>query len=202
MATFGFMLIGAIFGGILSLLLVVFYLLRSEATLRDGAAEIVEILKERISGRRRVAPGEAAVRSPEQEQRLRVLQEEAKILQRLLEQEKVAREAADTARLAVETQRTELQARLARSAEQLAELESRLTAGFSDTQRVQTDLAESSRIMAEMAQQIRDLQTELDVGRSGSAVLAEQVLRLEDEKARLHRRLTQLISTGAAGALT
>ncbi len=191
MATLGFILIGALFGLVFSLLIMAFIVIRADGVLRDRLREGASALTARAAGRPLV---DGTLRSPAQDLRLRQIQEEAKTLQRLLDEEKVARETGDTERRRLGDVAHALQTRLADSQARITDLERQGVALAGEADGLRGELARAAEQLAAAQQEARDLRTELDVARSGDGVMVSQIRRLEEENTALTSRLAQAAS--------
>lgn len=172
MATLGLLFIGLLFGLFLSLVVAAFLLLNLDPRLRDDLLarrrSVLDLVRPRqVPGRSPTGPSH----HPGLDQKIRSLQEEVRISQKLLEG---SREAAETKRREAES----LAAEVAGLRQQVAagdtarqalatELESRQEA----CRTLEAQLAAAREQMARREREARDLAIELDLARAGERLL-------------------------------
>lgn len=200
-------IIGILIGVTLSATVALFGVLSMDGQFGDNVKAAAAEARLRLTGRHRRLQVPVPGRNPESDARVRGLQEEIKVMQRLVEQGRAEREAHAAA--------TE------QSAEQLARLEAVLAERDQRNQALEASLKEEgtgkahlrdevSRVAAELAaarRDVRDLETELSVARSGASFSSvsgevEQLRRERDELAsRLERDSTAVRTTKEGLAL-
>lgn len=167
----GFILIGVFFGLALAVTVGLFYVLGLDGSFRANLEATARELCDRVTGRRRYVPGVTGERRQDVDPRVRSLQEELRLANRLLEQARSGQQSdAEQARRAVEENATLRQDLAARDG-RIGELEAQLQAATGRQEALREQLAERAEQLARSQRDVRDLQTELDVLQSGVSVV-------------------------------
>lgn len=167
----GFILIGVFFGLALAVTVGLFYVLGLDGSFRANLEATARELCDRVTGRRRYVPGVTGERRQDVDPRVRSLQEELRLANRLLEQARSGQQGdAEQARRAVEENATLRQDLAARDG-RIGELEAQLQAATGRQEALREQLAERAEQLARSQRDVRDLQTELDVLQSGVSVV-------------------------------
>ncbi|GIK34613.1 MAG: hypothetical protein BroJett010_11720 [Gammaproteobacteria bacterium] len=168
-----FIFMGALFGVALSVTVGLFYVLSLggdfQASLRDAAGQ----LRDRITGRRRYQPQVTGERRVETDNRVRSLQEELRVANRLLEQARGEREANDQQARQGADQVRELQQAVLEREERILALESQVGQYSPQLQELREQLAERTMQLVQAQRQARDLQMEIEVLNSGVDVVSQ-----------------------------
>jgi hypothetical protein len=160
------LIIGLLFGVMLSMTVALFAILRMDGRFGDNVRAALATALAWLTGRKRARSGMTIPCGNESEARIRGLQEEIKVMQRLAERERAERQSQVAAIAALEAERTALQGRI-------AGLEDKIDPQDSDTQRLRDDAhrlrAELSERCADLSRakiEIRDLTNELDMAKT------------------------------------
>jgi chromosome segregation ATPase len=198
-ASLGFLVMGLLFGLAMALVLGAFLVLlqtaENRALLRAGRLPILHLL-----GLRHEPPPE---KRPDLEPRLRALQEELRVTQRLVDQARVEREARQAEQRQRDEELATLRAQLAERTARCEELAA-VVAGEQDRARgLEEQVSTRSDELSRANMTLKDLRTELDVVQSGDSVTASQLERLRQERdalAALVGKLRQALAAARAGA--
>ena len=167
-----FIFMGALFGVALSVTVGLFYVLSLggdfQASLRDAAGQ----LRDRITGRRRYQPQVSGERRVESDNRVRSLQEELRVANRLLDQARAEREAREQQASQGADQLRELQQQVLERDERILALEGQLGQQAPQLQALREQLAERASQLAQAQRQAKDLQMEIEVLHSGVDVVS------------------------------
>ena len=161
-------IIGFVFGAVLVVTVALFAVLSMEGGFRENLEATARLALRRLTGRApKITAASPAGRAMELEGRLRTMAEEAKVLQKLIEQTRGERDALKLELQKAARDREEAanaaQARDARIAELMATLQA-------ESGRVIQLREEAGGLQAQIADlktQVRDLETELNVAQSG-----------------------------------
>lgn len=188
MAALGFLVMGVLFGLALSIVLGTFLIiLQSEenrALLRAGRLPILHLL-----GLRSEPPPE---KRPDLEPRLRAVQDELRVTQRLVDQARVEREGREAERKALDEELAALRTQLDDRARQVEELQAAVELARERTRILEEDVSMRSDELSRANTTLKDLRTELDVVQSADGVTVSQVARLQKERDALAGLVTKL----------
>ncbi len=167
----GFILIGVIFGLTLALTVGLFYVLSLEgefkANLRAAGLEV----RDRVTGRRRYMPAVSGERRVEPDPRVRALQEELRVANRLMEQVRAEHQASAEQTHQASERTQALHLGLAERDLCIAGLEEQVKTLAERQEALRQQLADRCEQLARSQRDVRDLQTELDVLQSGVDVV-------------------------------
>lgn len=167
----GFILIGVFFGLALALTVGLFYVLGLDGQFRENLEATARVLRDRVTGRRRYVPAVSGERRAEPDPRVRSLQEELRVANRLIEQARAGQQGdAEQARQASEQTATLRQDIIERD-QRIVALEDELRAATGSRETLREQLAENAGQLARAQRELRDLQTELDLLQSGVNVV-------------------------------
>lgn len=173
--TAAMLIIGVLFGVALSVTLATFGLLSMDGRFTDNAKAAAAQALAWMTGRRPRATANLAVANPESDTRVRGLQEEVRVMQRLMEQAR-----AEHASLSGESERIRVAVAAANAAlgerdRAVAELEGRVQEERAKCVQLHDSLAERCAELARSRREVKDLETELSVMQSGAGFLEEKV---------------------------
>lgn len=194
-------LIGLLFGVALTVTVAVFAVLAMDGGFSDNLRLAARELQGRLTGRHRPAAPVVAARNPEADTRIRGLQEEIKVMQRLLEQGRAEREqAAEAARRAAE-EIGALRAAVGERDEKAGAIQEAARAQAAEAGRLREELGRASAELATARRELRDLQTELSVAQSGAGYssISVEIARLTQERDALAARLERLTRVATVG---
>lgn len=166
-----FIFMGALFGVALSLTLGVFYALSLEGAFKANLRAVAGQVRDRLTGRRRYLPQVDGERRVESDTRIRSLQEELRMANRLLDQARGEREAHGQQSRAAADQTQQLQKDVIERDARMLALEEELRQHGPRLQALREQLAARSAELAQARRELKDLQVELDVLSSGSQLL-------------------------------
>lgn len=198
MAVLGLIFIGLLFGLLLSGLAVAFVVVRAGGPVKESLFG--------TDGRLPVLGKKAPAPAPEpaggSDRRFQAMQEEMRVLQRLVDQGQVERQQFNA-------ERKEFQAELDRRQQHLAERDARIgeltaAAGVARqrAEELQQQLGARIEEISRLSVELKDVRTELSVAESGTAVTTAQVARLQlerDQLAALLDKQRQSPATATAG---
>lgn len=173
--TAAMLIIGVLFGVALTVTLAIFGLLSMDGRFTDNAKAAAAQALAWLTGRRGRAPVPLLAPNPESEARVRGLQEEIRVMQRLMEQAR-----AEHASLSGESERIRVELAAASAAlgerdRTVAELEARVQEERAKCVQLHDSLAERCAELARSRRDVKDLATELSVLQSGAGFLEEKV---------------------------
>lgn len=186
-------IVGFLFGITLTVTVGVFAVLSMEGGFAENLRAAALEARRRITGQHRPV-ATAAVRSTELDNRVRGLQEEIKVMQRLLDQGRVERET----QLAAATKATEdiatLRAAVIARDERIAEMDQAGRSSSDETLRLREQLGSRDAELATARRDLRDLETELSLAQSGSdfTSISGEMARLSQERDELAARVERL----------
>jgi chromosome segregation ATPase len=192
-------LIGLLFGIALTVTVAVFAVLSMDGAFADNLRLAARAAQARLTGRHRPSAPVVASRSPEADSRIRGLQEEVKVMQRLLEQGRVEREqAAATAGRSAE-EKAALHAAIAERDEKIVLLQETVRSESAQSARWREELAQRAAELAAARRELRDLETELSVAQSGAGygAVSGEIERLTQERDELAVRVERLTRMAA-----
>ncbi len=160
-------IVGLLLGVILVLTVAVFGLLNMEGRFMDNARLAAREAREVLSGRARRAQLAAVISGPDGQARLRALQEEVRVMQRLMDKAQSEAEAQTDATQRAREQVEELRARLAERDERLDARDLELTEANAALREARDKLHEQGVENSRLRGHVRDLETELSVLQSG-----------------------------------
>jgi chromosome segregation ATPase len=169
--TAAMLIIGVLFGVALAVTLAVFGILSMDGRFADNAKAAAAQGLARLTGRRPRATVSAAGPNPESEARIRGLQEEIRVMQRLMEQGRSERTALGEEIERLRAERAAASTALGERDRTVAELEARVQAERTKCVQLHDSLAERSAELARSRREARDLQTELSVMQSGTGFI-------------------------------
>lgn len=165
------LIIGFLFGLALALTVGLFYVLSLDGEFKANVRATAVQVRDRVTGRRRYQPAVSGERRVEPDARLRSLQEELRVANRLLDQARAERQAgSDEAGKAAEEARG-LRLELDERDLRIASLEDQVKGHAERQEALRQQLAERAEQLARSQRELRDLQTELDVLQSGVDVV-------------------------------
>jgi chromosome segregation ATPase len=188
------LLLGFLCGVALSVTLALFAILSMDGRFTENlACALAECRAWLTGGRRRQTP-QGPARSPETDARVRGLQEEVKVMQRLIEQGRGERQAHVDAAAKVAEEVAGLRAAAGKRDEERAALEKELHERTAQVEKLREELAARAAELARSEREARDLQTELSVAASGAGlgIDPDEVARLRRERDALAARVRQL----------
>lgn len=173
--TAAMLIIGVLFGFALSVTLALFGILSMGGRFVDNAKAALAEAQSRLTGRQRLAAVPATARSGESESRQRALQEEVRVMQRLMEQARAEYAALGTELDKAAAELAATRSALGEKAQAVADLETRVQAERQSVVQLQDSLAERCAELAQSRRELRDLQTELSVLQSGTGCVVNGV---------------------------
>ena len=191
---FAMLVVGLLFGIALSMTIAVFAALSMGGSFQENLKAASAELRAWITGRRRKMPASVSVRSVESETRIRALQEEIRVMQRLMDQARVTRETHTNEVSKATTEISALRAAAAERDERLAGMETMLREETARAGKAREELAELAAQLARSRQETKDLETELSVVQSGAGMsaISEEIARLSAERDELSARLERM----------
>ncbi len=189
--TMAMFIVGLLFGVALTVTVALFGILSMDGRFRENLVAAASECRNRLTGRHRRGQASAPSRGIESDTRLRALQEEVRVMQRLMEQARVEREAQ-----AEESRRAGAEVAALRGllTEREAQVSARDAALAETTAAVITareQLADRSAELARSRREAKDLETELGIVQSGTGLgaFSEEIARLTRERDELRARL-------------
>lgn len=167
-----FVFIGVLFGVALSITLGLFYVLAQGGSFKESFKALCVEWHGRLTGRHRLMRGAVATQQAGDELRLRSLQDELRMVNRMLAEERSGREeqAADLARRA--DQAKQFAKVLAEREKQIRMLQAQSKEHQPQLQALQRELATREAELGKRSREIRDLQVELDVLGAGVSLVS------------------------------
>jgi chromosome segregation ATPase len=192
--TVAMIIVGLLFGVALTVTLGIFAVLSMGGPFGENLRMAAAAIKAKLMGGPRAAGATSPTRSAEHDAKTRSLQEELRIMQRLMDKERVEREAQKEEIRSRTDEVSSLRGRIAERDERLAALQVTLEKQQSETVRVRDELAERSAELARARQQAKDFETELNVVQSGAGLSAvsDEIQRLRAQRDELEARLQRL----------
>ncbi|CAG0937847.1 hypothetical protein GPROT2_00022 [Gammaproteobacteria bacterium] len=167
-----FIFMGALFGVALSVTVGLFYVLSLGGDFKSSLHDVAGQLRDRLTGRRRYQPQVSGERRVESDNRVRSLQEELRVANRLLDQARAEREAREQQASQGADQLRELQQQVLERDERILALEGQLGQQAPQLQALREQLAERASQLAQAQRQAKDLQMEIEVLHSGVDVVS------------------------------
>ena len=167
----GFIFIGVLFGLALTLTVSLFYVLSLDGEFKANIRATAREVRDRITGRRRYVPAVSGERRVEPDPRVRSLQEELRVANRLMEQVRAERQVSAAENHKTSGQTLEMRQGLAERDLRIASLEEQLKMQAERQETLRQQLAERCEQLARSQREVRELQTELDVLQSGVNVV-------------------------------
>jgi chromosome segregation ATPase len=195
------LVVGLLFGVALTLTVGFFAVLSMGGQFGDNLRQAAAEIRARITGTHRKGQAPSPGRPAEQDARMRALQEEVRVMQRLMDKERVEREGQKEENRNSLAEITSLRARLAEREEQVVALEAASAEQMAAASKMRDELGERSAELARAKQQVKDLETEINVVQSGAGLSAvsDEIARLRaerDELAGQLQRLKQPVTSG------
>lgn len=186
-------IVGFLIGITLTITVGVFGVLSMDGGFAENLRAAGLELRRRITGQHRQPPA-AAVRSAEVDNRVRGLQEEVKVMQRLLEQGRVERETLLAAARQSAEDMEALRAGITTRDERIAAMDEAGRSSSDETLRLREQLGSRDAELATARRDLRDLETELSLAQSGSdfTSISGEMARLSRERDELAARLERL----------
>ncbi|MEO8223687.1 MAG: hypothetical protein ABI661_02695 [Gammaproteobacteria bacterium] len=182
----GLIFIGLLFGLILGGSLVGFVVVRAGGPLKESLFGN-DARKPAFGG-----PAPAPELTPEAEKRVRALQEELRVANKLLDQDRVEREERDKAAKAAADELAGFRTQLADRNSRIADSEAARRESAQQVDELLGRLGERTEQLAKVALELKDTRMELDVNESGSTVTSAQVNQLQRERDELAALVEQL----------
>ncbi len=189
----GLIFIGLLFGLILGGSLVGFVVVRSGGPLKESLFGN-EARKPAFG-----APPPAPELTPEVDKRVKSLLEELRVANKLLDQDRVEREARDRAAKAAADELAALRGQLADREARIGEGDVALRAARQRIDELVGELSDRTENLAKVSLQLKDARMELDVTESGSTVTSAQIDQLQQERDELSALVEQLRPRRVAG---
>ena len=192
--TVAMLMAGLLFGVAFSVTLALFGILSMDghfsANIKAAAAEI----RARITGRHRKVRSAGPVRDIEGEAKLRALQEEVRVMQRLMDKTRVERESQVDEMRKARGEIASLRAAVGERDERLLGFEGTLRNETEKTGKLRDEFADQAALLAKSRREIKDLETELSVVQSGAGLSAvsDEIARLSAERDELTARLERM----------
>lgn len=168
-----FIFIGVLFGVAMSITLALFYVLSLGGDFRGNLHAVAIELRDRLTGRRRSAPAAGEGQRVEADPRIRSLQEELRMANRLLDQTRNEREtqAAEIARAGERAE--QLAAEINERDARILTLETESSRQAPQLQTLREELATRSAELGRARREIKDLQVEIDVLGAGARLVSQ-----------------------------
>jgi chromosome segregation ATPase len=192
--TVAMLMAGLLFGIAFSVTLALFGIMSMDGHFKANVINAAAEIRRRITGRHRKARSTGPVRDIEGEAKLRALQEEVRVMQRLMDKSRVDRESqVDEMRRAKEEIVT-LRAAVTERDERLLSVEATLHNETGKTGKLRDEFADQAALLAKSRREIKDLETELSVVQSGAGLSAvsDEIARLSAERDELTARLERM----------
>jgi chromosome segregation ATPase len=188
------LVVGLLFGVALTLTVGFFAVLSMGGQFGDNLRQAAAEIKARITGTHRKAQAPGPGRPVEQDARMRALQEEVRVMQRLMDKERVEREGQKEEIRNSLAEVSSLRARVAEREERVVALEAASGEQMTAASKLRDELAERSAELARAKQQVKDLETEINVVQSGAGLsaISDEIARLRAERDELAARLQHL----------
>jgi chromosome segregation ATPase len=198
---FAMFLMGLLFGVALAVTLALFAVLAMDGRFADNVVAAARFGRDRLTGRLPRAEATTVIRSPESDARLRALQEEIRVQQRLLEQARVEREGHTAEVQQLQLDLTSLREANAGCEQRIGERDAALRESTAVAARAREELALANAELARARREAKDLETELGVARSGAglAMISAEIARLTAERDALQARLQSMGKAGCTG---
>lgn len=197
---FGMFIVGLLFGLALAVTLALFGILSMGGRFIENLKAAAAAAQLRLTGRYPRTAVTIPVRGTESEARIRNLQEEVRVQQRLMEQARTEREAAAEESKRAREEITTLRDALAEHEGQLGERDTALKEAGAATAQVREELTAAKAELARSRRELKDLETELGIARSGAglSVFSDEVARLTQERDQLKSQLVELAARSRA----
>lgn len=164
---FAMFIVGLVLGVVLVATVAVFGLLNMEGRFTDNARLAAREAREVLSGRARRAQLAAVISGPDGQARLRALQEEVRVMQRLMDKARSEAEAQTDATRRAREQVEELRDRLSERDERLDARDLELTEATAALREARDQLHDQGTEVSRLRGNIRDLENELGLLQSG-----------------------------------
>jgi chromosome segregation ATPase len=165
-------IIGVLLGVVLSLTVALFGILSMDGNFLDNAKATLAEGRLWLTGKRRRARASAAAPGPESDGRVRALQEEIRIMQRLMQQTRDEQGEIDAKHKALVAELEAARAVAGERDRRIIELDEQARAERSKATKLQELLSERGAELAEARREVKDLQTELGVLQSDAGTKA------------------------------
>ncbi len=188
------LIVGLLFGIALALTLALFGILSMDGHFVENLKAAAIAARDRLTGRSPRATVSMPARGAESETRIRNLQEEIRVQQRLMEQARTEREAVAQESNQARQEIATLREALAERERELGLRDLALQEAGSVATRAREELAAANAELARSRRELKELETELGIARSGAgmSVFSDEVARLTQERDYLRARLEEL----------
>ena len=178
-----------------------FGILSMDGHFQDNLKAAGTEIRARVTGRHRRSQSAGPVRDTGSETRIRALQEEVRVMQRLMDKERVERETQAAEMRKAQDEIVALRAAVSERDERMVSLDAALRDETAKTGKLREELAERSALLARSQQDNKDLETELSVAQSGAGLSAvsDEIARLRAERDALMARLRRVTKPVAVG---
>jgi chromosome segregation ATPase len=192
--TLAMFIVGLLFGIALTLTLGFFAVLSTTGPFDENLRAVAAAIRGRLTGGHRKGQATAPTRSVEQDAKVRALQEEVRVMQRLMDKERVERQVHKDELQSATAEVAALRTRITERDERLAGLEATIQEKIGEAGKLRDELAERCAELASARQQVKDLETEINVMQSGAGLSAvsDEIARLRAERDELTARLARL----------
>ncbi len=199
--TLAMLIVGLLFGIALCLTIAVFAVLSIGGHFPENLKAAAVELRARLTSRNRKPRSSAPARTVETEARMRALQEEIRVMQRLMDQARVDREMHASEMQKATEEISALRIVADDRGERLAAVEKLLSEETVKTGKLRDELADVSAQFARSRQEIKDLETELSLAQSGAGMsaISDEIARLSAERDELSARLERMARPVAVG---
>jgi chromosome segregation ATPase len=188
------LIVGLLIGVALTVTVAAFGVLSMDGRFRDNVRAAMNECRNRLTGRHPRAQNVGPARSVEGDARIRALQEEVRVMQRLMDQARVEREtqAEESRRAGAEI--LTLRGLLAEREEQLGSRNAALAEATAAAARAREELAERSAELARSRRDAKGLETELGILQSGDGLgaISDEIAHLTRERDELKAQLDRL----------
>jgi cell division protein FtsB len=193
MAFAGLIFIGLLFGILLSAIVIGFIVVRSGGPLKES-------LFGDAAGKMPFG-SPPPVREPaiDAENRCKSLQEDLRIAQKLLDEDRVRRELSTRAAKEAATEIDTLRNQVAHREAQIGVLEASLRESGARIEDLMTQVSDRTEELSKVSLQLRDARTELDMSESGETVTTIQISQLQRERDELAALVERLRPRPVAG---
>lgn len=192
--TLAMLLVGLLFGVALSITAALFAVLGMGGHFRRNLRAARVELRRWLTGRNRRTPHQVPVPTIENETQIRSLREEIRVMQRMLDQARVEREAHKDELQEATGEIAALRVSVSGRSDQLAAMETALRGEAEKAVKLREEMAALSAELARSKREARDLETEISLlqSSSGMSAISDEIARLSAERDQLTARLERL----------
>jgi len=192
--TFAMAIVGLLFGIVLTLTLGLFVVLSMGGRFQENLRVVAAEIRARLTGNRRGTRTSTPTRAVEHEAKIRALQEELRVMQRLMDKERAESETHKNETRTAMAEASSLRVAISERDERLAALEATVQQKIGEAVSLRDELAERSAELARTNRQVKDLETEINVvqSRAGLSAISDEIARLCTERDELLARLDRL----------